>query len=92
MNKNCELYRLRVSDYTCHDRLAPHGVLDVMQDIAGLHATTFNMSYEDLLSKNNNMLKLLSSLSAKKQVIIAHIIATVVITLFLIHNFIVCII
>lgn len=52
-NKYQEIYKLRVSDYTCHDRLAPHGVLDLLQDIAGKHAITFNMSYEDLKAKNN---------------------------------------
>lgn len=45
-------FRLRVSDYTCYDRLAPYAVLDLFQDIAGKHATSYQMSYEDLISNN----------------------------------------
>lgn len=52
-NKYEEIYKMRVSDYTCYDRLAIHGILDLLQDIASKHAITFNMSYEDLKQTNN---------------------------------------
>ena len=47
-----ELFRLKVLDYTCYDFLAPHGVLDVFQDVAGKHATQYDMTFEQLLEKN----------------------------------------
>ena len=51
-SKFSDEFRLKVLDYTCYDTLAPHGVLDILQDIAGKHANSFHMSYEELLSKN----------------------------------------
>ena len=50
--KMYDAYRLRVSDYTCHDTLAPFAVLDIFQDIAGKHANTYGMSFEELLNQN----------------------------------------
>lgn len=52
--KLSDIFRLRVSDYNCHDRLAPYAILDLFQDIAGKHATSYQMSFEDL--KSNNMI------------------------------------
>ena len=48
--KLSDIYRLRVSDYNCHDRLAPYAILDLFQDIAGKHANSYQMSFEDLKS------------------------------------------
>ncbi len=45
-------YRLKIVDYTCYDQFSPYGVLDVLQDIAGKHSTTFGMAYGDLIVKN----------------------------------------
>ena len=45
-------YKLKVADYICYDYLAPHGVLDIFQDVAGLHSNTYNMSYEEMLKDN----------------------------------------
>ena len=51
-NKYTESYTLKVSDYNRFDLLAPHGVLDILQDIAGKHSVIYNMAYEDLIVKN----------------------------------------
>ena len=50
--KYLETYKLRVSDYVRYDYLAPHGILDIFQDIAGKHSNTYNMSYEQMLKDN----------------------------------------
>ena len=33
-----EFYRLKYLDFTCYDVIAPHGVLDIFQDIAVKHS------------------------------------------------------
>lgn len=50
--KLTDYFRLKVLDYTCHDLLAPHGVLDIFQDISGKHANQYGMSFEELINKN----------------------------------------
>lgn len=53
MNEKMEdVYRLRVSDYNCYDKLTPFSVLDIFQDIAGKHANTYGMSFEELIREN----------------------------------------
>lgn len=52
MNKFIDYYRLKVFDYNCYDQIAPYGILDILQDIAGEHSTTFNMSFDDLMANN----------------------------------------
>ncbi len=47
-----DLYQLKVLDYNRYDLLAPHGVLDIMQDISGKHCNTYGMTFEELLSQN----------------------------------------
>ena len=47
-----EFYRLKYLDFTCYDTIAPHGVLDVFQDIAGKHSESYGMSFAELYSKN----------------------------------------
>ena len=44
-------YTLRCSDFDCHDRLRPSAVLDLFQDIAGLHAQELQVDYLRLLEK-----------------------------------------
>ena len=36
--KLTQFYRLKYLDFTCHDYIAPCGVLDLFQDIAGKHS------------------------------------------------------
>lgn len=50
--KMSDIYRLRVLDYTRYDTLAPFAILDVFQDIAGKHANTYGMSFENLIDNN----------------------------------------
>ena len=47
-----EKYRLKYLDYTRYDVIAPHGILDLFQDIAGKHANTYGMSFEEMYQKN----------------------------------------
>ena len=43
---------LKYLDYTRYDVIAPHGILDLFQDIAGKHANTYGMSFEEMYQKN----------------------------------------
>ena len=47
-----ELFRLRVSDFDCFDRLTPFAILDLSQDIAGKHAANLHVGYDDLISND----------------------------------------
>ena len=47
-----ELFRLRVSDFDCFDRLTPCAILDLSQDIAGKHAANLHVGYDDLISND----------------------------------------
>ena len=47
-----EFYRLKYLDFTCYDVIAPHGVLDIFQDIAGKHSDSYGMSFEEMMSSN----------------------------------------
>lgn len=46
-----ENYRLRTSDFDCHDNITPTAILDIAQDIAGIHADKLNLGFEDLYQK-----------------------------------------
>lgn len=50
--KLTEFYRLKYLDFTCYDIIAPHGVLDIFQDIAGKHSESYGMSFDEMYSKN----------------------------------------
>ena len=50
--KLTEFYRLKYLDFTCYDIIAPHGVLDIFQDIAGKHSDSYGMSFDEIISKN----------------------------------------
>lgn len=50
--KLTELYRLKYLDFTRYDVIAPHGVLDIFQDIAGKHSESYGMSFDEMLSSN----------------------------------------
>ena len=47
-----EFYRLKYLDFTCYDVIAPHGVLDIFQDIAGKHSESYGMSYGEMMASN----------------------------------------
>lgn len=47
-----EKIKLLAGSFTCMDYLAPHGVLDVFQEIAGEHAELLDMGYDALLEKD----------------------------------------
>ena len=47
-----EFYRLKYLDFTCYDVIAPHGVLDIFQDIAGKHSASYGMSFDEMMSSN----------------------------------------
>ena len=47
-----EFYRLKYLDFTCYDVIAPHGVLDIFQDIAGKHSESYGMSYDEMMASN----------------------------------------
>ena len=50
--KLTDLYRLKYLDFTCYDLIAPHGVLDIFQDIAGKHSESYGMSFDEMYSNN----------------------------------------
>lgn len=55
MDKNAiyeEKFRLRVSDFNCHDYLLPQAVLDLAQDVAGKHADILHIGFEDFIKQN----------------------------------------
>lgn len=47
-----EFYRLKYLDFTCYDVIAPHGVLDIFQDIAGKHSESYGMSFDEMMASN----------------------------------------
>ena len=47
-----ELFRLRASDYDTYNRLHMSTVLDLCQDVAGVHAEDLHVSYEELLAED----------------------------------------
>lgn len=47
-----EFYRLKYLDFTCHDVIAPHGILDIFQDIAGKHSESYGMSFDEMMASN----------------------------------------
>ena len=44
-------YELRGSDFDCCDRLRPASVLDLFQDVAGIHATELGVGFDDLIAR-----------------------------------------
>lgn len=42
-------YELRSSDFDCYSRLRPSSVLDLFQDVAGLHAEQMGVGFDDLI-------------------------------------------
>lgn len=54
MGKNIyqEKFRLRVSDYDCHDRLNVSSILDLCQDVAGKHADELKVGFDDFIKEN----------------------------------------
>ena len=46
-----EFYRLKYLDFTCYDVIAPHGVLDIFQDVASEHVEEYNLGFDGMLSK-----------------------------------------
>ena len=52
MNETLERkYRLKFSDFNCHDEIAPYAVLDYFQDVAGEHADYIGVGFNDMVSK-----------------------------------------
>lgn len=47
-----EKFRLRVSDYDCHDHLLISAILDLCQDVAGKHADLLGVGFDDFISKD----------------------------------------
>lgn len=47
-----KLYELRGSDFDCYDRIRPASVLDLFQDVAGIHAQRLNIGADTLLERN----------------------------------------
>lgn len=45
-------FKLRTSDFSCNDKLQPHSILDLFQEVAGEHADLLDIGYEKLLEKN----------------------------------------
>ena len=50
--KLTEFYRLKYLDFSCYDLVAPYGVLDVFQDIAGKHSESYGMSFGEMIANN----------------------------------------
>ena len=44
-------YALRGSDFDCYDRLRPASVLDLFQDVAGIHAIRLGVGFDDLIAR-----------------------------------------
>ena len=45
-------YNLRTSDFSCYDELQPHAVLDLFQDVAGLHADILDIGFDKLINRD----------------------------------------
>ena len=45
-------YYLRTSDFSCCDILNPHAILDLFQDVAGLHADVLDIGFDKLFNRN----------------------------------------
>ena len=43
---------LRISDFTCYDKLKPSMMLDFFQDVAGQHADILGIGFNDLIQKD----------------------------------------
>lgn len=50
--KLTEFFRLKYLDFTCYDILAPHGILDIFQDVAGKHSESYGMSFDEMIAEN----------------------------------------
>ena len=44
-------YELRGSDFDCCDRLQPSSVMDLFQDVAGIHAVQLGVGFDDLIAR-----------------------------------------
>lgn len=44
-------FNLRMSDYSCYDKIYPHTILDLFQEVASKHAEILNMGFESLKGK-----------------------------------------
>ena len=47
-----EKFRLRISDFDCHDNLLISTILDLCQDVAGKHADFLNVGYNKMISED----------------------------------------
>lgn len=47
-----ESFRLRVSDFDCHDHLLPQAILDLAQDVAGKHADILGIGFQDFIENH----------------------------------------
>ena len=45
-------YNLRTSDFSRYDELQPHAVLDLFQDVAGLHADILDIGFDKLINRD----------------------------------------
>jgi acyl-ACP thioesterase len=45
-------FKLRVSDYDCHDQLLISSILDLCQDVAGNHANKLGVGFNDMIAQN----------------------------------------
>ena len=44
-------YRLKFSDFNCHDEIAPYAILDFFQDVAGEHADYIGIGFNDMVKR-----------------------------------------
>ncbi len=44
-------YELRGSDFDCYDRLQPSSIMDLFQDVAGIHAVRLGVGFDDLIAR-----------------------------------------
>ena len=47
-----ESFRLRVNDFDCNDRVLVSSILDLCQDVAGMHAITLGVGYKQMITQN----------------------------------------
>ncbi len=47
-----EKFRLRISDFDCHDNILLSSILDFVQDVAGKHADILSVGFDDLIKDN----------------------------------------
>lgn len=63
-----EKFRLRVSDFDCHDNLLVSTILDLCQDVAGKHAESLNVGFDKMINEDKIWMILRTKFEIVKQI------------------------